>query len=146
MRKTFKYTTLVLTFTLLSLSCANKELKTYDYNDVIEKKIRWNEIFFAANIEYFVYIYSNNCGHCNNIKQEIIRFILDDIYPTYLVEFNSNIPISTSIDDTIGVSDYVDVKIKGTPTLLKIENHILTMNIAGENQISTVIDYYTDKF
>ena len=146
MIKTLKHLILILTCITLLSSCKNKGEVIYDYEDVNERKIQWNEIFFPANTGYFVYIYSNNCGHCMNIKQKIINFIVDDLYPTYIVEFDSNIPISNNVDDTIGATNYNDVKIKGTPTLLMIENHILIMNVAGENQISSIIDYYINIF
>ncbi|MBR2507108.1 MAG: hypothetical protein IKB70_09495 [Bacilli bacterium] len=139
---------LSLTFTFLTLlsSCSitnDSDLIYEDYNQLEEYQITWKDLFSQSNSEYFVYIYSLSCLHCQNIKEEIISFVISEKYPTYLIECTKDIPISNNIEDCIGSSSYVDVVIKGTPSLLQIKNGYLILNIAGSKEILSVLDYYS---
>ena len=83
---------LPLTFILLTLlsSCSirnDSDLIYEDYNQLEEYQITWRDLFSQSNSEYFVYIYSLSCLHCQNIKEEVISFVISEKYPTYLIEY-----------------------------------------------------------
>ena len=64
---------------ILILGCSpNKEAKAieYDYSDVADLTICWNDILSVESDKYFAYIYSRTCGHCNEIKQDVITYAL----------------------------------------------------------------------
>ena len=139
---------LSLTFILLTLlsSCSitnHSDLIYEDYNQLEEYQITWRDLFSQSNSEYFVYIYSLSCLHCQNIKEEVICFVISEKYPTYLIEYTKDIPISNNVEDCIGSSSYVEVTIKGTPSLLQIKNGYLILNVAGSKEILSVLDYYS---
>lgn len=139
---------LSLTFILLTLlsSCSitnHSDLIYEDYNQLEEYQITWRDLFLQSNSEYFVYIYSLSCLHCQNIKEEVISFVISEKYPTYLIEYTKDIPISNNVEDCIGSSSYVEVTIKGTPSLLQIKNGYLILNVAGSKEILSVLDYYS---
>ena len=139
---------LSLTFILLTLlsSCSitnHSDLIYEDYNQLEEYQITWRDLFSQSNSEYFVYIYSLSCLHCQNIKEEVINFVISEKYPTYLIEYTKDIPISNNVEDCIGSSSYVEVTIKGTPSLLQIKNGYLILNVAGSKEILSVLDYYS---
>ena len=139
---------LSLTFILLTLlsSCSitnHSDLIYEDYNQLEEYQITWRDLFLQSNSEYFVYIYSLSCLHCQNIKEEVINFVISEKYPTYLIEYTKDIPISNNVEDCIGSSSYVEVTIKGTPSLLQIKNGYLILNAAGSKEILSVLDYYS---
>lgn len=139
---------LSLTFILLTLlsSCSiinGSDLIYEDYNQLEEYQITWKDLFSQSNSEYFVYIYSLSCLHCQNIKEEVISFVIGEKYPTYLIEYTKDIPISNNVEDCIGTSSYVEVTIKGTPSLLQIKNGYLILNVAGSKEILSVLDYYS---
>ena len=139
---------LPLTFILLTLlsSCSirnDSDLIYEDYNQLEEYQITWRDLFSQSNSEYFVYIYSLSCLHCQNIKEEVISFVISEKYPTYLIEYTKDIPISNNVEDCIGSSSYVEVTIKGTPSLLQIKNGYLILNVAGSKEILSVLDYYS---
>ena len=139
---------LSLTFILLTLlsSCSitnHSDLIYEDYNQLEEYQITWRDLFLQSNSEYFVYIYSLSCLHCQNIKEEVINFVISEKYPTYLIEYTKDIPISNNVEDCIGSSSYVEVTIKGTPSLLQIKNGYLILNVAGSKEILSVLDYYS---
>ena len=114
------------------------ETIAYDYDVVQEKMIMWNDLFSIEKEKYSKYIYSTRCGHCNEIKQEVISHALNDD-SFYFVEYNQNIPITDNVESTIGKSSVEDISILGTPTLLVIENKILIKNIAGAKAILEAI-------
>lgn len=139
---------LSLTFILLTLlsSCSitnHSDLIYEDYNQLEKYQITWKDLFSQSNSEYFVYIYSLTCLHCQNIKEEVISFVISEKYPTYLIEYTKDIPISNNVEDCIGSSSYADVTIKGTPSLLQIKNGYLILNVAGSKEILSVLDYYS---
>ena len=114
------------------------ETIAYDYDVVQEKMIMWNDLFSIEKEKYSTYIYSTRCGHCNEIKQEVISHALNDD-SFFFVEYNQNIPITDNVEPTIGKSSVEDISILGTPTLLVIENKILIKNIAGAKAILEAI-------
>ena len=122
-----------------SISMSELITSTYDYSDLNDKKITWESIFSYGDDRYFVYIYSEECGHCNEIKQTIIEYSKTNEY-FYFLEYSSNIPILDSVDETIGQSDYEKIGILGTPTLLVFENGVLVENIAGSKAIIDTLE------
>ena len=139
---------LLMIFSMLFMGCSrstkqisistSEEVAQYDYDAIKEKTIIWNDLFIVEKETYCTYIYSKTCAHCNEIKQDIISYGLnhDNLY---FIEFNKSIPISESIEDTIGKSNVEEISILGTPTLLVIEKGILIKNIAGGKAILDAI-------
>ena len=113
-----------------SYTCRND----YSYDDVVEKKIGWNEVLSKDKPSYFIYVYFPTCGHCKEIRQDVICFSLsrDDFF---FCEYSKEIPVITYVEDTIGKNKIEEIGIVGTPTLLGVEDGVLTMNIVGKNAI-----------
>lgn len=117
---------------------SESEVKEYNYRDIDYLIIPWENIFNINSNDYFVYVYSLTCSHCNEIKQEIISYALthDDFY---LVTMNDSIPLIRNPNTTIGATKYQDVGIAGTPTLLQIKDHILINNVAGTTNVTYLL-------
>ena len=133
---------LLLSITLLLLTCCSNpksnyqcEIREHDYDEIADQIINWENLFSIHQDDYYCYIFSTRCTHCNNIKNLVIDTALE-MDNFYFVLFDSTIPISGYVQNTIGATSYSDVSILGTPTLLRIENSTLTINIAGEKQIT----------
>ena len=123
---------------ILILGCSpNKEAKAieYDYSDVADLTICWNDILSVESDKYFAYIYSRTCGHCNEIKQDVITYALVNKGALYFVPFNKTIPII--IDRTLPLEkDKVeDLGIVGTPSMFLIVNHVVKENYVGKKEI-----------
>ena len=123
---------------LLMVGCTKKnekvEDKEYDYSDINHLKICWDEILSQIQVSYFVYIYSETCGHCKEIKQQVIDYALNhDGF--YFVSYNNRIPIIDDESFVVGKSNINELGIVGTPTLFLIEEHIVKENIVGKNNI-----------
>ena len=130
--KCWKY--IVLTSFMFLSSCQNKETSCYiyDYKDV--SHIEWNQIFDINQDEYYIYVYSLKCGHCKEIKQEIISFAVNN-ENVYFVLYKKEIPVVDSSYVLIGRDKYEDVGIIGTPTLFEISSHIVSDVHTGSEAI-----------
>ena len=106
----------------------------HEYDEIVNQKLLWNNIFSVAKPTYFVYFYSLVCQNCNSIKNEIIEYGLanDDIY---FVQDSKEFVFGNDITKTIGVSDISFFFISGFPTLIEIDNAILVNHVVGVNNI-----------
>ena len=109
-------------------------VETYSYSDVKDKEILYSNIFGIEQNSYYVYFYSRTCSHCNDLKPFIIPKIIErnDIY---LVEASEQVVVLEDISVTVGVSSIENFGILGYPSLVKIEEKVVTKNIAGINPI-----------
>lgn len=108
--------------------------ETYSYSDVKDKELLYSNIFGIEQSSYYVYFYSRTCSHCSDLKSFIIPKIKErsDIY---LVEASGQVAILEDVSITIGVSSIENFGILGYPSLVKIEEKVVTKNIAGINPI-----------
>lgn len=139
----------LLSFSLLLaiVGCSNSSITesldytpsfSHDYDEVGERFITWESLFDINNDWYFVYVFSYTCGHCQNIKNEVIEYSLNhDNF--YFVEYSKDIPILATVEETINQTEIQYVGILGTPSLLEVYNKVLINNVAGEKEISKII-------
>ena len=106
-----------------------------DYGDFEDLHLDWKNLFSPAKSQYFVYIYSISCGHCNHIKKEVLEFVNLNKESFYLIEYSGEIQTKSNVSETIGKEKIEEIFILGTPTLLGITNWSLSLNIAGESEI-----------
>lgn len=132
----------LLLFVFMLMSCSKSKessllsessIREYDYADVEDRFIEWERILSLDN-QYYVYIYSSRCGHCNDIKQDVLRYALTH-ESFYFVSFTKDIPIIQDESTNIGVDSYERLGIVGTPTLFEIHNHIVTNCFTGSTAI-----------
>ncbi len=110
------------------------EILNHSYKEIENRKITWNCMIFEATSPYYIYFYSLNCAHCNQIKNKIIEYAL--IHENlYFIEDSKDILFGDDIDSTIGKSRPEDIYIKGFPSLIEIESEKCVLNIYGNNQI-----------
>lgn len=139
-----KLTLLLLPLCLIGCSSHQKtaekkdEQILRDYSDFSSIHLEWKNLFLPAKSQYFVYIYSFSCGHCYNIKQQVLAAIEANIDYFYLISYVEEIPTKNNVSETIGKEKVEEVAILGTPTLLEISDHHIALNIAGEKPI---LDY-----
>ena len=133
-----KYLSLLFLPFLVACSSVKKGGVILDYDMFQNKMIEFENLFSFEVVDYYIYIYSPNCGHCESIKQDVLEVVSlrDNIA---LLEFSEVIPISTSIDSTIGASDVSDISILGTPTMLEIYKNVLVQNVAGASPIINLL-------
>lgn len=103
---------------------------SHSYEEIKDKEILYSNIFGIDSNSYYVYFYSSTCSHCSNLKEFIVSTALDrdDIY---FVKASDEINFLKSVEETIGLSSVEGFGILGYPSLIKIEEYIITKNIAG---------------
>lgn len=127
-------------FALISCKGSNvdsineQSLTSKDYNEIEAYKISWNDIFAIESNDYYVYFYSTTCSHCKSIKNQIIDYALKE-GSMYFIEFSDEVVISKDIKNTIGATSVSELSILGTPSLLEILDHRVSLNIAGSKAI-----------
>ena len=122
--------------------------ETTNNKNVIEQEeiiknqsISWFDALNQKENNYIIFVYSETCGYCHDMTDEIIDFAKSEILVTYFI--NSQIykvPISNEIKENI--ADINQLSILGTPTILEIDNKIVVNNIAG---IDKCLDFLIDK-
>lgn len=117
---------------------ANIISKDYDYSDVTTH-IDWIDVFSQAEDLYLVYFYSLTCGHCKEIKQEVLSYYFSSNETIYFVQADENTVYGSS-GELIGVSDVSNLFIYGTPFLIKLENHVIVEYYGGEKEIREYIN------
>ena len=143
MRKLFLFSFMSL---VLLNGCASKkeeivkeESKEYEYEDVSHLMIAWSQIFEQAETDYMTYFYSETCGHCKQIKQQIIDIALNGTNKIYFVKFTDEIPIIADKSSVIGKDSFNDLGIVGTPSIYVISSHIIIDYIVGSNNIISTL-------
>ena len=136
-----------LTSLAIVVSCSPSRETTNNKN-VIEQEeiiknqsISWFDALNQKENNYIIFVYSETCGYCHDMMDEIIDFAKSEILVTYFI--NSQIykvPISNEIKENI--ADINQLSILGTPTILEIENKIVVNNIAG---IDKCLNFLIDK-
>ena len=126
-----------LSVCLLFTSCAKEkqiEEPVYEYEDVKHLTIDWGGIFQIERNDYYTYIYSETCSHCREIKQDVISkaLVTENIF---FIPFTKEIPIISDREAVIGKSDFESLGIIGTPTLFRIQNHMISEHHIGSHDI-----------
>ena len=136
---------LLLCFSLLLSGCvptSNIELVIYDYEDVSDARIKWSDIFSQEEDQYSVYFYSVTCGHCAEIKQNVLSYYFLDIETMYFVQTDEETKFGAVVVLT-GISDIDLFHIFGTPFLVNIKEHSVSSYCGGVNSILKYIDENT---
>lgn len=123
-----------LLVTLLITGCAPNEQIVHNYHEIKNRLISWNDIFIQEEKTYLVYFYSERCGNCNELKQDILSYYFKDITPMYFVCTDLEVVIGKPIE-LIGISDINEFYIFGTPFLTLINEQSVADYYVGKDQI-----------
>lgn len=110
----------------------------YEYSDISEYELTVDSLFDVNEENYYVYFYSLNCSHCQELKNFVIKRALErqDIY---FVKGSSKDKITNNENLLINAENPGDIYILGYPSLLKISSHKCIKNIAGIERIKNEI-------
>lgn len=115
---------------------------SFDYSDVELYQINWSEIL-SKEEDYYAYIYSPTCFHCQEIKQEMLEARILHNINLYYIKYNKDIEIVTERDSLIGIDSVEHLGILGTPSLFEIKNHKTFNYFAGKTEIiNTMTNLY----
>ena len=133
-----------LTSLAIVVSCSPTREVTNNKNIVEQeeiiknKEIPWLEALNQKENHYIIFVYSETCGHCHDMMDEIIDFAKSGILVTYFINTRKNeVPISREIIEN--TTDITELSILGTPTILEIESKTVIKNIAGIDKCLTFL-------
>ncbi len=129
----------------LTISCTPSEesvpqYKTFkQFQVVVDNSIEWKNILNQEENKYIIFFYSETCAYCHEIQEEVIDFAITCPLKTYFLDTMENdVPIDS--DKKIGVSNYEEASINGTPSILEVENATITANISGTDDCLTYVN------
>ena len=115
----------------------NKTFKQFKV--VVDNSIEWKNILDQEEDNYIIFFYSETCAYCHEIQEEVIDFAITCPLKTYFLDTMENdVPIDS--DKKIGVSNYEEASINGTPSILEVENATITANISGIDDCLTYLN------
>ena len=115
--KFIKFSLVFLSLFILA-SCDDEELDYYtDFGEHMEES--YAEAETKENNRYILYYFSQNCGHCADVKQEVLSF-----FSTY--EMTNFYILDVSADSVRDVTRYDEFV--GTPSLFFIADGEVLMN------------------
>lgn len=109
-----------------------ESLRLKDYADYKENTINSaSEQLNRPEEEYYVYYYTKSCAACKSISQAIFFYLESDNTKLYLVNLDivSEIIGEKREEGYKGITDYRDITIKFTPSLLKIKNGSVELDL-----------------
>ena len=114
--------------------------KTYqDYEIIRSHQIKWSDILDQHENNYIVFIYSETCLYCHEMLDEIVNFANGDLLTTYFV--NGSIEkLIISEDYGIGITNISDLSIKGTPSIIEVNDKMVVANVPGIDQCLTYLN------
>lgn len=112
------------------------------YSDYSSYEISYRKMLKQSDDDYYIYIYQTDCSACNSVKATIFDYMeyseSNELkYTLYLLnadDLGSDLGTDESIT-LIGISDYKEIKITGTPTMLYIKDGV----VAGVYENTTEI-------
>lgn len=126
------YIVVIVTLLLGMSGCEGEELLDYsDFEDV--RQLSYDAGETKENERYILYYYSENCGHCSDVKQEILTFFQTfDHLNVYLLD--------TGAEEVKDVSRYDEFV--GTPSLFIIADGEVIESYVGSQEIRSFIESY----
>ena len=116
------------------------EKATYDYDD-IQTHIEWNEVFSQSDSDYLVYFYSLTCGHCKEMKEDILSYYFKNKPVMYFVETSNSKDARFGPGGELkGISDVDNFFIFGTPFLIRVITKKVSEYYSGVKQIRDYIN------
>jgi hypothetical protein len=119
---------------ITTLSGCVEEEVIYDYSDFSEHAAQsYEELENSTENRYVAYYYSETCGHCADVKQEILTFFSDfDDMPFYILDV-------ARATDTSGLDEFY-----GTPTVFIISNNEVISSFIGSVGVRDFIEMFSD--
>ena len=133
-----KKTALLITTLLVSCNRTSTVIK-HNYHETKECLISWDDVFLQKEDDYITYFYSERCGYCNEIKQDVISYYLANIETMYFVCTDIKCVIRPN-NDIRGINNINDFYIFGTPFLVRLLEHQVYEYYVGASEIKEYVN------
>ena len=112
-------------------------LINYEYEDLGEKLIYWDDIPNMELPHYYVYFFSRTCNHCQHIKNLVIPILLRKRIFFACESSKEHRVCSNQFYGDIKTIDYC---ILGYPTIIEIKNGSIVRYANGENEVLSLLN------
>ena len=110
------FPTFVMLFTLLACRSPQTSFSNSHYSNEIDVasnyQIAWQDLLKQEEENYLVFVYSEWCNNCHDIRDDVISFVNQKAITLYFVDINrsiNNIPISEDIESTYGAKEVGEI-------------------------------------
>jgi thiol-disulfide isomerase/thioredoxin len=119
---------------LIIYNITSDELKYKDFENVSS----YEEVKNISDQKYLLYFYSDSCPYCQQIKAASLNFFDEnkDELPVYMLDADRIRGSKDSLNLPFGES------LSSTPTLMVVENGIITQFLVGTVEIQNYYDNY----
>lgn len=119
---------LILTTIINATVIMIKQCLFKSYDDYSRYSLKYeSQLLSKSDDSYYVYIYQETCPSCETIKKDVFQYIErcnedeDETTPKlYLFEISAKNSIVGETSNLTGVTEYSDLVVSGTPTLLLV--------------------------
>ena len=130
--------------TLLVSCTGNDNSKTSSSIHEIPKEYEINlaDCLSQEEEQYLVFFNSETCNHCKEIMGDVISFANENITKTYFLNVSkpeNKIERCSKEELVVGIDKVEDLRILGTPTIVKVENGVTTANVGGKEKCLTLL-------
>lgn len=112
-------------------------LISYEYEDLGDKLIFWDDVPNVGLPHYYVYFFSRTCGHCQRIKDLVIPNLLRR--KIYFACESSREHLFCSVTSK-GLFGEIDFCIAGYPTIIEVKNGAIVKSVSGENEVLSFLN------
>ena len=117
----------------------NSKSANQEQEIIIINQITWSDLLKQKEDNYLVFVYSEKCGHCHDMMNDIVAFANDDILPTYFVNtLQNNVPLSS--ETIVPTNKIEEATIIGTPTIIEVKENWIITNVAGIDNCLTLLN------
>ena len=137
---------LLLLSTIVNVSLVLVKQNNFkNYNDYTEYTLKYESSILKKSGSYYVYFYGEKCSHCNSIKKTVFTYMEDNNengkMPTlYLFKVTGKEHfVSSDGDNLVGVENYLDLKLTGTPTLILVTDGVVKSAYQSASEIEELL-------
>lgn len=105
----------------------------HSYEEVSDKVINWIDTFTKED-SYCVYFFSRTCPYCDSIRDEVIEVALTRKTSIYFCNDNATQTDKyLDVETTIGMGGINEFRIKGFPSIIQVNNHLVKVHCPGKS-------------
>lgn len=109
----------------------NKDRVLSSYDDYSNYEIKTSQKLLSNSSDtYYVFIYKTDCSSCRAVKRYIFQYMdkfnqqpTEKCPKMYLFNIEKHMELGSTSENLIGVTNYEDLEIQYTPTMILVNNH-----------------------
>jgi len=130
----------LLIFFFMITSCNSQPSVAAPLDYPKERMIEWDSCLEIPLNDYYIYFFSESCGHCNNFKEIFLTYFYTSNKEIFFVNTEAKSVVKNNQNSIFGINKIEDLYIPGTPSLYEIEYSTVTHYYIGVSSIQIFIE------